>query len=81
MDRCADDIYALITGFIVYHVILFTIQKKKDLEKIFLVIILCAPLLTLQGGLQFLKALSLNPPISVLGPAAGGLTLTPMHLS
>lgn len=58
MDKAYHEIYLLMTGFIVLHLILLTVQTEKELNILLGTILICGPLLTLQGGYQFIQEIS-----------------------
>ena len=54
----SDEIYPLLTGFIIFYLILLYNQKEKEFEGILLTILLSGPALTLQGGYQFVQEIT-----------------------
>lgn len=54
----AGEIYPLITGVLIFNLILLSVHKKEHLEGVFLAVLLSGPVLVLQGVFQLARELS-----------------------
>jgi hypothetical protein len=58
LSKAYYDIYMLLIGFFIFHLVLVTVRSRRDLDGMLLAILLSAPVLALQGGYEFFQAVS-----------------------
>lgn len=53
-----DIIYPLLTNFLIFHLVLLTVNKPEEVDGVLMSAVLAGPLLALQGGYQFFREMS-----------------------